>query len=246
MDFNNIYDTLYERTLKTYSLSRTDLALTRDLDLAIEDGDLKVRDGIDNFDQRLALILKTFPNTWKIYPSFGFPIHIFIGQVLTDGLIATIKDKLTEQLNSFYSTMDATFSVNCIAEDKITIKITIEIIDTSGNTLHTKIINFRFSNAESTLGGSWSEQSGSGFVYYIPDSELNEDEMIPYYFVQYDQATGKSITGYPPGFGPDIYPPTEPFKPGPVKVITEFGSVVVSPNVVVSYMLDENPDLYIE
>ncbi|MHA1831504.1 MAG: hypothetical protein ACTSWR_08255 [Candidatus Helarchaeota archaeon] len=233
-------DDIVSTSLRHKTINRTDVALTNDLDIKIENGDIAIQSGLDNVDQRIALLLKTFPTTWKIYPTFGVGLHMYIGSVLTQKLLDSIKQYLTDQLNKFYTIYDGRFNVICKAVNLTTIQILIEIYDLSGNTIYTKTIRFEFSNASSDLGGAWAWALGKNFTYYISDNEIEYDDVTLISYMQYDQSTGKVITGFPPNY--TLHTTEGIIKPQAI-IRTEFGDVLIAPNIGVSYIL-ENPAQY--
>lgn len=79
-----------------------DIALTYDGRALISDnGDFLLTDGFDEKVREISRLVRTEVNGWKIYPSYGTPLHDFVGRPNTQETADELTRTLEIYLNTF-------------------------------------------------------------------------------------------------------------------------------------------------
>jgi len=102
-----------------------DVALTYDMDLDFQDGDLMLTQGIDAMKRIVYALLVTEPGDWKLYPDEGSSLTPFIGSRNTRDTARRIEEYIIDKIQPHV--VPATVAVRVVPLSRESVKCYLEL-----------------------------------------------------------------------------------------------------------------------
>jgi len=133
-----------------------------------DNGDLVTTSGFDETTRRVNILMRTHLNSWRLFPSFGTPLHDYVGQPNTRDTASDLAQILELYLNRHITDV-GTISVQIIPIDEGTISIFVFANDEGGQIPISAYV-YRFSDGvtEKMYDPAEIRQSSGSGRHFIP------------------------------------------------------------------------------